>query len=88
MERAMALGCPQRPLSIKEPHENMKLPSDETSWEQEAPPSEPNLTLASPALSNFAEQCHICFVLINWAIAGWPLVPPSRSAILGRFKFS
>ncbi|KAL5085822.1 hypothetical protein Trisim1_009892 [Trichoderma cf. simile WF8] len=52
MERAMALGCPQRPLCMKEPHENTELPSDETSWKQEAPPSEPNLTLASPALSN------------------------------------
>ncbi|KAM6480705.1 hypothetical protein HDV62DRAFT_398570 [Trichoderma sp. SZMC 28011] len=52
MERAIALGCPQRPLSMKEPHENTELPSDETSWKQEAPPSEPNLTLASPALSN------------------------------------
>lgn len=65
----MALGCPQRPLCMKEPHENTELPSDETSWKQEvsvskvfykavaelysqAPPSEPNLTLASPALSN------------------------------------
>ncbi|KAL7914269.1 hypothetical protein GGI35DRAFT_238511 [Trichoderma velutinum] len=52
MERAVALGCLQRPLSIKEPHENMELPSDEISWEQETPPPEPNLTLASPALSN------------------------------------
>ncbi|KAL7953619.1 hypothetical protein V8C34DRAFT_317997 [Trichoderma compactum] len=52
MERAIALGCPQRPLSMKGPHENTELPSDETSWEQEAPPSEPNLTLTSPALSN------------------------------------
>lgn len=31
----MALGCPQRPLSIKEPDESTLLPSDELSWEEE-----------------------------------------------------
>ncbi|KAL7935652.1 hypothetical protein V8C35DRAFT_297877 [Trichoderma chlorosporum] len=52
MERAIALGCPQRSLSMKEPDENKKLPSDETSWNQESPPPEPCITLASPAMSN------------------------------------
>ena len=31
----MALGCPQRPLLLKEPDENQILPSDDISWQQE-----------------------------------------------------
>ncbi|KAH8879296.1 hypothetical protein GQ53DRAFT_854890 [Thozetella sp. PMI_491] len=35
IERSMAFGCPQRPLSMPEPSKSHLLPSDEASWKQE-----------------------------------------------------
>ncbi|KAI8635560.1 hypothetical protein F5Y19DRAFT_482739 [Xylariaceae sp. FL1651] len=66
MERAIALGCPQRSLSIPEPDNNKVLPSDELSWEHESPSPQSSLTLASPPMSNmgnFRLLVHACCLL-------------------------
>ncbi|KAF7188504.1 Transcription factor BOA15 [Pseudocercospora fuligena] len=47
MERCIALGKPDRPLSMPEPNSNSILPCDEKSWTQEIPPLQAS-TLATP----------------------------------------
>ncbi|KAI0965285.1 hypothetical protein F4678DRAFT_453025 [Xylaria arbuscula] len=66
MERTIALGCPQRLLSIPQPDGSIVLPSDEPSWEQEFPSPESSFTLASPpmpSMGNFRLLVHASYLL-------------------------